>query len=170
MLAKNLVLLLLLFTLSASSPSASTKQQIREMYAKSYSCKQTTQQLLKLLAVQEQNAFTLGYTGAAKMMMAKHAFNPFTKISNFNAGKKLLNVAIGKDKANTELIFLRYANQVSAPSFLGYDDHIEADKQLLLRSLASKQLDEQLAKTVISFLQQQKLTTTEKQQLTNLTQ
>jgi hypothetical protein len=170
MLARNLVLLLLMLILSSSSPSLSTKQQIREMYAKSYACKQTTQQLLQLLANQEQNAFTIGYTGAAKMMMAKHAFNPFTKISNFNTGKRLLNTAIKKEKGNTELIFLRYANQVSAPSFLGYDDNIEDDKQQLFRDLASRQVDEHLAKTVIAFLQQQKLTPTEKQQLTNLSQ
>lgn len=138
------------------------------MYAKSYQCRQTTQELLKLLASQEQNPFTLGYTGAAKMMLAKHAFNPLTKISSFNSGKKLLNLAINKDKTNAELIFLRYANQVSAPSFLGYNDDIEADKQQLLKSLASRQIDEQLAKTVISFMQQQKLTASEKQQLVNL--
>jgi len=95
-------------------------------------------------------------------------FNPFTKLSYFNAGKKMLNTAISKDNGNVELVFLRYATQMSAPSILGYNRHIEADKKLILRSLTNDEIDEQLAKTIVSFMKQQKLTPEEKQQLTTI--
>lgn len=140
------------------------------MYAKSVESKQTAQNLLSILEKQEQSAFVLGYKGATKMVMAKHVFNPFTKLSYFNAGKKMLNTAISKDNENVELVFLRYATQVSAPSILGYNHHIEGDKKLILKSLNNNQIDEQLAKTIVSFMKQQKLTPEEKQQLTSITQ
>lgn len=140
------------------------------MYAKSVESKQTAQNLLSILEKQEQSTFVLGYKGATKMVMAKHVFNPFTKLSYFNAGKKMLNTAISKDNENVELVFLRYATQVSAPSILGYNHHIESDKKLILQSLNNSQIDEQLAKTIVSFMKQQKLTPEEKQQLTSITQ
>ncbi len=140
------------------------------MYAKSVESKQTAQNLLSILEKQEQSAFVLGYKGATKMVMAKHVFNPFTKLSYFNAGKKMLNTAISKDNENVELVFLRYATQVSAPSILGYNHHIESDKKLILKRLNNNQIDEQLTKTIVSFMKQQKLTPEEKQQLTSVTQ
>lgn len=138
------------------------------MYAKSVESKQTAQNLLSVLEKQEQNAFVIGYAGATKMVMAKHVFNPFTKLNYFNAGKKMLNKAISKDNNNIELVFLRYATQVSAPSILGYNDHIDTDKKQILNGLNSQKIDEQLANTIISFMKQQELTPEEKQQLTGM--
>ena len=145
-----------------------SKQNIRTMYAKSVDCKQTAQKLISMLEKQEQSAFVIGYAGATKMIMAKHAFNPVSKLNYFNTGKKLLNKAISKDNNNVELLFLRYATQVSAPAILGYNNHIEADKKQVLKGLSNDKLDEQLATTIISFMKQQKLTPKEKQQLTDL--
>jgi hypothetical protein len=143
-----------------------SKQNIRSMYAKSVESKQTAQNLLAVLEKQEQNAFVIGYAGATKMVMAKHVFNPFTKLNYFNAGKKMLNKAISKDNNNIELVFLRYATQVSAPSILGYNDHIDTDKKLILNGLSNQKVDEEMANTIISFMKQQALTPEEKQQLT----
>ncbi|MDQ8003241.1 MAG: hypothetical protein REI64_00500 [Pedobacter sp.] len=138
------------------------------MYAKSVESKQTAQNLLATLEKQEQSAFVIGYKGATKMIMAKHVFNPITKLNYFNTGKKMLNKAIEKENNNVELVFLRYATQVSAPSILGYNSNIEADKKQILSGLNSDKLDEQLAKTIISFMKKQELTLEEKQQLTGL--
>lgn len=138
------------------------------MYAKSVESKQAAQNLLAVLEKQEQNAFVIGYAGATKMIMAKHVFNPITKLNYFNAGKKMLNKAISKDNNNIELLFLRYATQVSAPSILGYNNYIETDRKQILKGLSSNQLDEQVATTIISFMKQQELTSEEEQQLTGL--
>lgn len=146
-----------------------SKQNIRNMYAKSVESKQTAQNLLAVLEKQEQSAFVIGYAGATKMIMAKHVFNPITKLNYFNTGKKMLNKAILKDNNNVELVFLRYATQVSAPSILGYNSYIEADKKQILKGLSSHQIDEQLARTIISFMKQQDLTPEEEQQLIGLT-
>jgi len=146
----------------------STKQNIRTMYAKSVESKQTAQNLLAVLEKQEQSAFVIGYAGATKMVLAKHVFNPFTKLNYFNTGKRMLNKAIAKDNNNVELVFLRYATQVSAPSILGYNSDIDADKKQILKGLNNNKLDEALSKTIISFMIRQELTPEEKQQLTGL--
>lgn len=138
------------------------------MYAKSVESKQTALNLLSVLEKQEQSAFVIGYAGATKMIMAKHVFNPITKLNYFNAGKKMLNKAIAKDNNNVELVFLRYATQVSAPSILGYTSNINTDKKKILLGLNNGKVDEQLAKTIISFMKQQELTPEEKQQITGL--
>lgn len=165
MWAKPVLLFIsILFFISADT----AKQNIRAMYAKSVESKQTAKNLLSLLEKQEQTPFMIGYAGATKMIMAKHAFNPITKLHYFNAGKKMLNKAIAKDNSNVELIFLRYATQVSAPSILGYDSHIDTDKKQILKGLGNDKIDQQLAKTIISFMQKQELTPEEKQQLSGL--
>ncbi|WP_113662192.1 hypothetical protein [Pedobacter nanyangensis] len=162
MWVKPIVLLIsAFFSLLADS----SKQNIRSMYAKSVDSKQMAQNLLSILEKQEQSAFVLGYRGATKMVMAKHVFNPFTKLSYFNAGKKMLNTAISKDNDNVELVFLRYATQVSAPAILGYNRHINMDKKQILNSLGNHEIDEQLAKTIISFMKVQELTPQEQQLL-----
>lgn len=144
------------------------KQNIRIMYARAVESKQTAQSLLSMLEQQEQNAYVIGYTGATKMIMAKHVFNPISKLNYFNAGKKMLNTAISKDNNNVELVFLRYATQVSAPPILGYNNHIETDKKQILKGLNTDEIDETLAKTIILFMEQQQLTPNEKQQLIRL--
>lgn len=146
----------------------SSKQKIRDMYVKSVESKQTAQALLSILEKQEQNAFVLAYTGATRMMMAKHFFNPITKLSYFNTGKKMLNQAIATDNNNVELVFLRYATQVSAPSILGYNSHIDIDRKKILKGLSNNEIDEKLARVIISFMKQQELTAEEKQQLNGL--
>ena len=161
MWAKTILVTLFVYILMLNGAS---KQSIREMFAKSVNNKQTAQNLLQLLAKQDQSAFVIGYTGATKMLMAKHVINPFTKFSNFNAGKRLLNAAIVKDKTDVELVFLRYATQVSAPAILGYNNHIETDKKYIFQYLNKKEdIDEKLTKTIVSFMKQQELTTTERQ-------
>ena len=165
MLAKPLLFIYLFFT---SIFTDGFKENVRDMYVKSVTDKQQTLVLLNLLAKQEQTAFVLGYTGATKMIMSKHAFNPFTKLSYFNSGKKLLQSAIAKDKNNAELLFLRYAIQVSAPGILGYNNNISTDKKQILIALNNQSVDEKLAKSMVSFMKDQQLTAGEKQLLLNI--
>ncbi len=165
MWAKPFLLTYLIFT---SIFTDGFKQNVRDMYVKSVTDKQQTQVLLNLLSKQEQTPFVLGYTGATKMIMSKHAFNPFTKLSYFNSGKKMLQSAIARDKNNAELLFLRYAIQVSAPGILGYNDSISADKRQILIALNNQSVDEKMAKSMVSFMKNQQLTVGEQQLLLNI--
>ena len=79
----------------------------------------------------------MGYKGCVYALMSKHSGNPFSKLSYFNDGKKLLENAIGLDSVNAELRFLRITMQVNLPSFLMYNENIEEDKTLLISQLSS---------------------------------
>ncbi|WP_199118032.1 hypothetical protein [Pedobacter sp. ASV28] len=141
-------------------------QSIRDMYVKAIESKKSTEQLLNILEKKEQTPFVIGYTGATKMLMARHTFNPFKKLSHFRTGKQLLEKAISKDAENVELIFLRYAIQVSLPPILGYNEHIETDKNYILKTLQKQELKEKhLEIAIVNFLKKQQLAPAERQQL-----
>lgn len=159
--------LLLLLSLTSFFTIDTFKQDTRERYVKSLASKKEAEKLLQTLALKEQTPFVIGYSGATKMMMAKHFFNPFLKISYFNAGKKQLQEAIARDKNNVELVFLRYATQVSAPAILGYTQDLVADKKIILKELYRQNLDEKLVKTIVAFIKRQKLSIEEQQLLLN---
>ena len=78
----------------------------------------------------------LGYKGSAIMMKAKYGFNPFSKLSNFISGKKMLEKSIAIDPSNAELRYLRFTIQNNAPSFLGYKSDITTDKNFLVAALS----------------------------------
>jgi hypothetical protein len=155
------ILYVLIIPLGLNAPQ---KSKVRLMYAKGVEHKQSSVDLLKWLSTQPQTPFVVGYTGATKMLMAKHAVNPFNKMKNFNAGKKLLGQAIASDQKNLELIFLRYATQNETPSMLGYKDNLSADKAFILRNLRSVD-DEELFNIVVKYMQTSKLNASEAQHL-----
>lgn len=71
------------------------------------------------------------YYGMGYLLMAKHSFNPYSKLANFKKGKELLEAAIQADNKNTELRFLRLSVQTHAPFFLNYSNNIKEDEQLI---------------------------------------
>lgn len=102
----------------------------------------------------------MGYKGSINALMSKHSGNPFSKMSYFNDGKKLLENAIDQDSANAELRFLRITMQVNLPSFLMYNENIEEDKILLITGLPTVQ-NEKTKKTIANFLIKSDCTTAE---------
>lgn len=105
------------------------------------------------------------YKACATMMMAKYVFNPFTKLSNFHKGKKMLEHCVQDSKGNIEIIFLRFTVQCNAPRFLNYHSSILNDKMHLLNSI-DKLTDMQLKEIIIHYLKtSEHLSATEKQNL-----
>lgn len=134
---KELILIGLLFsgiTCFAKEPSI---EEVRSLYRQAVKEEKECKELIDLLAPYNENndPLLLGYKAGATMLMAKHALSPFSKLSYFKKGRKLLQKAIDADKENIELRFLRFGIQTNAPSFLGYKDSIEEDKLFLIRSI-----------------------------------
>src|SRR5699024_1283807 len=92
-----------------------------------------------------------GYKASVTMLLAEHTFNPFKKLKYFNKGKKMLQEAVEADRTNIELRFFRFTAQSNAPSFLGYDDYIQADKKFLLQKVPQLS-DATLKKYLISSM------------------
>jgi hypothetical protein len=142
---------------------------IRSRFSQAVEKKAKAEELLEILKAKPKTPFNTGYLGAVYMVMAKHAFNPVMKFSYFSTGKDYLDSSIRQSPGNEELRFLRYSIQVSAPSFLGYNAHKEADRALLMRNLKSGKItDKQLQATIVKFLMRGKCTAEEKMMLSKI--
>lgn len=109
--------------------------------------------MISLLAPfnETNNPLLFGYRGGATMLMAKHAFNPFSKLSYFKKGKLMLKSAINADQTNVELRFLRYTIQTNVPGFLNYNSDKNLDRTFISQSLP-KLKDQELKKIISEFL------------------
>jgi len=141
---------------------------VRSMFQKAASDETACKKLIHMLApYSEKQPLLLGYKGSGTMMMAKHVFSPFSKLSYFKEGKQMLESAIKTDNKNFELRFLRFTAQTNVPSFLGYDSDIQKDKEFILTHFLQIK-DSGLKEFVLPALIKSKyLTTIEKQRLNN---
>ncbi len=163
---RNIIWLFLLFC-SASHAMDISLNEVRILFNKSATNKVTCKKLLSVLnKYNETNNSTLAaYKACATMMMANHVFNPFSKLSSFNQGKKLLEKCVADDDENTEIRYLRFTIQSNVPSFLGYNNSISNDKVFLLNAVECIK-DLQLKQMVISFLKSSEyLSSIEKQNI-----
>lgn len=112
----------------------------------------------------------LGYKAMSELMMCNHVSGPFNKLGYFNRGRKMLEQAIGKDRNNAELRFMRFCIQDNVPAILNYSSELDADKEFLigyLKKTGAK--DAELYGLIRAYLQDHKLcSSTEKQTIKNL--
>jgi|SRR6185437_12220100 len=150
---KKLLFVGLLFPAFASFASKPTITEIRLLYEKSDKDESSCNKLIEILSIynEKDNALYAGYKASAIMMMAKHVFNPFSKMAYFKKGKKILENAIKIDEKNVELRFLRFNIQTHIPSFLGYNNDIDSDKFFLETSF-HKISDENLKTFLLPYL------------------
>ena len=150
---KNLLFVGLLLLAKATFAYVPSITEVRSLYEKSVKNESACNKLIEILSPYNENNNPLyaGYKASAIMMMAKHVFNPFSKMSYFKKGRSILETAIKADENNIELRFLRFNAQTHIPSFLGYDDSIETDKKFLMNSFAGIQ-DAQLKEFLLLYL------------------
>lgn len=164
---KKLFFLLLIVFVTKSYAYIPSTNEVRILFQQSAIKEDSCRKLLSILHLYNETNNTLlaGYRACATMIMAKHVFNPFRKLSYFSSGKNLLEKSIGMDKENIELRFLRFSIQTEVPSFLGYNSSKEQDKIFLLRGIFNVK-DVQLKQLIIAFLKRSDyLTRVEKQTL-----
>lgn len=141
--------LAILFALLVFNPDV---QNVRSLYFLSVESKENTKKLLSVVQpYAHESMICKGYEGVAHMILAKHSYNPYTKLSYFNKGKDLLEDAIRRDSLNVELRYLRYNIQENAPFFLGYNNELREDRLFLINNL-SRVNDEQLKKLIIEAI------------------
>ena len=128
-------------------------EDVRISFHKASSSEKECRALIDLLQpYHEMNSPLLfGYKAGATMLMAKHLFNPFSKLSYFKKGVKMLEKAIHHDQKNIELRFLRYTIQTNVPSFLNYSKDKDMDRAFLLSSINTLK-DPELKKIINAYL------------------
>ncbi|HEU5054376.1 MAG TPA: hypothetical protein VFT78_14770 [Hanamia sp.] len=160
---KNVLFVCLLLIATSTFANVPSIDRVRSLYEKSVEDESSCKELINILSPynEKNNPLYAGYRASAVMMMAKHVFNPFSKMSYFNKGKKLLENAINMDENNLELRFLRFNAQTHVPSFLGYDDNINEDKKFLEREFP-KINDIKLKQYLAFYLEKSKYISPEK--------
>ena len=170
---KKITLFIVLSSLAYSSFGEGKVEELRKkFYASVESGKKAKSFLDELENSPEKNEpITMGYLAAVRMVMAKHAFNPYSKFKYFIDGKNELETAIKASPNSVELRLIRFAIQDNAPFFLGYNQHIKADKDFLIKNLGSLNKgaseDLQLKKYIIDYLTKSSHITEEEKQAIN---
>jgi hypothetical protein len=90
----------------------------------------------KLKGVKNPDPLMKGYIGAVNIARSRHA-PLLDKRSYLKTGAELLEQAIKEKPNTTELLFLRLTIQINLPSFLGYNDNIDADKKFVLANYST---------------------------------
>lgn len=85
---------------------------------------------------QSSDALLRAYWGASLAAAPECLSNPLEKIKYFRKGKNLLDESVKQSPNHIEIRFLRFATQTKAPSFLGYDNNLQEDKNLILKNIA----------------------------------
>lgn len=142
---------MLSFSVSAFAETPSLPA-VRSLYEQAANDENACKKLLEWLKPynEKNNPLLFGYRASGTMMMANYVFNPFSKLSYFKKGKKMLSAAIAADAQNIELRFIRFGVQTNVPSFLGYNDYVEKDKMFLKKSLPGIK-DENLKNMIASY-------------------
>lgn len=101
----------------------------------------------------------MAYYGSAQALRAKHAFNPYNKISYLKSGLKTLEAAVNKSPDNLEIRFLRFSLEHYIPAFLGYSKHLETDKKKIIYLIQLKKFDpkdKELLNNLLKFMKETK--------------
>ena len=121
-------------------------EYIRETFYKSVEDKSTNDKFVTFLTdlnnQNPNNFFVLAYLGAAETLIAKHSYNPYTKLKYLNRGLEKIDKAIIKYPNSIELRFLRFSILHYIPSFLGFSNERNSDLNSLYELIVNKEFHE----------------------------
>lgn len=130
--------------------------EMRNLFYKGVEDEDITEQLAETLeSVQKPTAYEIAYLGGAYVLRAKHAYNPYNKISWLKKGDKKIGNAIALYPQNIEFRFMRFSYEHYLPDFLGMSDHLEVDRQTIVKGILNKQYnpaDIELIRNMVKFL------------------
>jgi hypothetical protein len=150
----------LLFLLVTFLAAPADLPELRKQYYASVNDSKVADQLYdKLKSRSHADPLTLAYFGAIQAVRAKHAFNPYHKVSYLKKGIADLNTAVGKNPDDLEIRFLRFSLQHYVPAFLGMSKHLDQDRVAIVSLMKAKRygtVDAELRKALVSFMKESK--------------
>ncbi|WP_295767919.1 hypothetical protein [uncultured Mucilaginibacter sp.] len=141
------------FTCKADVPEP---QVIRKQLILALEKKSLTDSLYNILSAEKnKSALNICYLGVVQALKAKHAWNPYFKVKYLNDAEKTLQKAVTAQPDNIEIRFMRFSIEHNVPGFLGYNKHLVADREEMIKQLNRKHYttaDESVVRTIIKFL------------------
>lgn len=112
--------------------------QVRINFTKAVESESVTNNLLNHLEkIKGNDPLLIAYYGAAQSLMAKHSWNPYTKMDYLAKSQLTLNKAIALKPNDAEMRFLRFSIQYYVPKFLGYSQNLLEDKTVIIANIYS---------------------------------
>ncbi len=110
----------------------------------------------KLSRYRGNDAAIMAYKAAVRVLMAKFATLPLTKLSYLKEAMSIFRQAVRLDPANIEVRFLRFSIQHNLPAYLNESRDMPEDKATMLahfEEFDSFQLDESHLAQFVDFFQ-----------------
>lgn len=140
--------------------SANDLPQIRKEYYAAVNDEKAAEKFYKKLkAINSSEPIMMAYLGIAQAVRARHAINPYNKLSYLKGGMRALNAAVNKSQNNLEIRFLRFTLEHHIPKFLGYSQHLEIDRKKIVELSRQKKfgtMDKPLLSNLLKFMKQAK--------------
>jgi len=129
------ILLLNLFCLNIFSNDKQVAEIRGVFYALSLDCEHTEKELAALRKLESSSGIITAYEASMEALMAKVAWNPFTKIGHVKESQKIFEKAVAADPDNVEIRFLRFSVEWHLPKWLGLSKHMQEDKDFIMNNL-----------------------------------
>lgn len=149
------ILFLIPFSLSAND----LPQIRKEYYAAVNDGKAADRFYTKLKSRASSEPIMIAYLGIAQAVKARHAINPYNKLTYLKSGMKTLNSAVAKSPDDLEIRFLRFTLEHHIPSFLGYSQHLDDDRKSIVKLSKQKkfgEMDKALLQNLLGFMKETK--------------
>ncbi|MBK6481818.1 MAG: hypothetical protein KBF32_12645 [Chitinophagales bacterium] len=130
--SRMIILAVLMSATAAYANTGYSIAQVRNLYGQGVEDEAAAKKLLDLVSAIDQNdPLLLGYRGGAEALLAKHAWNPYTKLEYLDKSMKTLQRSIDLDPQNTEIRFIRFSIQFYVPRFLGLSKNLKEDAHVI---------------------------------------
>jgi len=139
-------------TLSAGEISLNT---LRNQFYQCVSDQAQTEQFIALLErTPDPEPVEIAYLAAGKALMAKHVWNPVTKLGWLDRAEQTMAEAIRKDPDNPEIRFLRFSWQHYLPGFLDRSPNLTEDRRVIVAGLLRERnsIHPELLRNIAAFL------------------
>ncbi len=93
----------------------------------------------------------IAYVIALEMKKAEYTISPWNKLKIFRTQKKRLNLLIDRNPKNIHLRYVRLVLQEQTPSFLGYNENITEDKNILELMMSQEDSTDYLDKYITQY-------------------
>lgn len=115
---------------------------------------QTEKFISRLENIPHPDPLETAYLAAGKALMAKHVWNPVTKLGWLDRAEQTMAEAIRQDPDNPEIRFLRFSWQHFLPGFLGRSPNLNEDRKVIISGLIreKKSLSPDLIRNIATFL------------------
>ena len=169
---KRAYLLILFLVVTLGNAIAQERSAIalirEELFYTDFDLEKCVQYYSKVQAHKQSTPVITAYEAAAKALIAKHSWNPVSKITNLKEAMTLLSKAVNLDQMNLEIRFLRLYIENSLPSYIGMKDNIPEDKKLIIENiqlLDSSDLNADIIQYILKYMSTEVACTTDEMQV-----